>query len=237
MGDFLHHSAGHRWLNVQPRSAYLSEWPFTLFVRFLSSLTLSVFPYLFYFLSPPHAIPFSLPQPSTWPISVRLLSCTILCVLASRYSSVTLLPVAVPLLPSLPPTLLLYVVKTLYISLQCISPKHLFLPLLRNPPPFCLAFLFYLSTFGLTFYFNVSACLPSPAGPRFPLLLSTLSCVYIIFIFKCVLSQFYLYFIYLHPHSDNDYSSKSFTNRSPCLGTRTLFLDIILVGEPPFAGI
>lgn len=81
MGDVLHHFAGHRWLNVQPRSAYLSEWPFTLFVWFLFFPVPLCLP-ISLLLS--HAIPFSLPQSSTWPISVRLLSCTILCVLASR---------------------------------------------------------------------------------------------------------------------------------------------------------
>lgn len=67
---------------------------------------------------PPRATPLSLSQPSTWPISVCLLSCNILCVLASRYSSVTCLPVAVPLPAYLPPSLLLHVVKTLYIILK-----------------------------------------------------------------------------------------------------------------------
>lgn len=127
--------------------------------------------YVFNFL-PPHAILFSLPQPSAWPISVRLLSCTILSVLASRYSSVALLPVALPLIPP-PPSLLLQVVKTLYISLKrslfggmsrfvCVS---LSLSLLRNSLPFCFSFLFFFA-FVLTFSFNLWAC-PSPAWPHF----------------------------------------------------------------------
>lgn len=40
MGDFLYHFTGHRCPNVKPRSAHLFERPFTLFVWFLSSLTL-----------------------------------------------------------------------------------------------------------------------------------------------------------------------------------------------------
>lgn len=183
MVNFPYHFSGQRRLSVQPRSANLSEWPFTLYVWFHSWLTLTVFPYLFYSL-PSHAFPFSLPQSSTWPISVRLLSCTILCVLASCYSSVALLPVAVPLIPSLPPSLLLHVVKTLYISLKCsllgcIS-TYICLSLLRNNVPFCFAFLLNFSSFGSTFYFNLSACLPPPAEQPLPLFYINLSWSYIL---------------------------------------------------------
>lgn len=96
-------------------SVWKSVCCFSLVPFFPDPLRLFIL-YVFNFL-PPHAILFSLPQPSAWPISVRLLSCTILSVLASRYSSVALLPVALPLIPP-PPSLLLQVVKTLYISLK-----------------------------------------------------------------------------------------------------------------------
>lgn len=147
------------------KSVWIAIYPFYLVPFLADPLCLSISPFLCFSL--PHAFPFSLPQSSTWPISVRLLSCTILCVLASCYSLVALLPVAVPLIPSLPPSLLLHVVKTLYITLKCsllgcIS-TYVCLSLLRNNLPFCSAFLLYFSTFGSTFSFNLSACLPPPA--------------------------------------------------------------------------
>lgn len=187
-GDFLLSFACHRWLTVQNGSLFLPERPFTLFVWFLSSLALSVFPYFLYFSLHTCAASFTPLQPSTWPISVRLLSCTILCVLASRYSSVALLPVALPFIPRPPSSalsLLLRVVKTLYISLKCsllgsVS-SYICLSLLGNSLPFHLAFLCCFSTFGLTFSFNLAASRPPLTLTTFPLLdeqTFPLSCFY-----------------------------------------------------------
>ena len=176
VGDFLHHSAAHRWLNVQPRSADLSEWPFTLFVRFLSSLTLSVFPYLFYFLTALLS-PFLSRQ-----LGPYLSACCLV-------PSCVYWPLAIPQSPSCQllypffhpsPLLSFCMLSKPSTSVSNALPKT---SASEEPCSLCLGFLFHLSTFCLTFYFNVSGCLPSPAGPRFPLLLSSLSCVYI-FIFK-----------------------------------------------------
>lgn len=85
----------------------------TLLVCSISSLCLLVFSCLTFshlFLFQP------LPQLSARSISVCLLSCTIMYVQAFYQSSVTLLPVDVTLIPSLLPSCLLFVVKTLDIS-------------------------------------------------------------------------------------------------------------------------
>lgn len=67
VGNFLPHFTRNRRLNVWPRSAYLSEWPFTLSVWSLSSLTLSVFPYLFTFsLLMPFLSPYLSHQPGPY---------------------------------------------------------------------------------------------------------------------------------------------------------------------------
>lgn len=119
-------SDSHLMGSFSPSFGRITQCPMALFCISMQKTTccVSLVPflccfsvYIFRFLAPLAFVFFLLPQPSAWPISVRLLSCTILNVLASRYSSVTLLPLALPL-ASPPPSVLLHVVKTLYISLK-----------------------------------------------------------------------------------------------------------------------
>ncbi len=179
MGNFLHNFPCHRRLSVLSRSAYLSERPFTLFVWFLSSLTLSVFPYLFYSLSlsschsflPASAVNLAHICP---PVVLYHLVCLGLTLFLSRPPASCFTPYSIP--PSLSPSVccqnllrqsqMLSLLGSIfqYISLSL----SLSLCLLINSLPFCPAFLFYFSTFGLTFSFNRSACPPPPAWPPIP---------------------------------------------------------------------
>lgn len=154
VGNFLHHFAGHSCHDVQPRSAYLSEWPFTLFVWFLSSLTLSVFSYLFSFLL--SLMPFLSPYLSRQP-GPYLSAC---CLVTSCVSW----PLAIPqssscqlLYPFLPPSsprsfcMLSEPSTSFSNALSLVASPHSSVPLPSwNSLGFYAIFIFNFSKFGFT---------------------------------------------------------------------------------------